>query len=147
MFKKLVLIASGLVLSATVMFAGAFDIFKGYNYITAEETSKLIRTNPQSIVLVDIQVKKGFVKEHLKGAIETNAYPVKKQDELDRLAALIPTIKADQKVIVICPRGGGGADRAYDFLKKSGINKDNLFTLKNGQEGWPRDEISDVLVK
>lgn len=78
MARKLGIILAALLLSATVMFAGVFDAFKGYNYITAEETAELIRTNPDSIVLVDIQVKDGFAKEHLKGAIETNAYPVKK---------------------------------------------------------------------
>jgi rhodanese-related sulfurtransferase len=147
MLKKIAAITSALLVSATVMFGGVFDVFKGYNYISAKETAELIRTNPQSIVLVDIQEKPGFAKEHLIGAIETNAYPVKKQDELDRLAALLPQIKPDQKVIIICPRGGGGADRAYDFYLKSGINKDNIFTLKNGQEGWPREQISDVLAK
>jgi rhodanese-related sulfurtransferase len=147
MLKKLGFIASALLLGASVMFAGVFDVFKGYNYITAQETAELIRKDSQSILLIDIQEKPGFAKEHLQGAIETNAYPVKKQDELDRLAALLPTIKPDQKVIIVCPRGGGGADRAYDFYLKSGVNKDNIFTLKNGQEGWPREEISDVLVR
>lgn len=147
MFKKLGIILSALVLSSTMMFAGVFDFLKGYNYITADETAELIRTNPEKIVLVDIQEKPGFSKEHLKGAVATYAYPVKKQDELDRLAKLVPTIKPDQKVIIICPRGGGGADRTYDFFLKKGLNKDNLFTLKNGQEGWPRKEISDVLEK
>ena len=147
MLKKLGFIASALLLGTTVMVAGVFDAFKGYNYITAEQTAELIRNAPQSIVLIDIQEKPGFAKEHLVGAIETNAYPVKKQDELDRLAALLPNIKSDQKVIIICPRGGGGADRAYDFYLKSGINKDNIYTLKKGQEGWPRDSISDVLDK
>jgi len=147
MLKRLGLMLIALFLSSSVLNAGMFDIFKDYNYISAEETAQLIREKPESIVLVDIQVKPGFEKEHLKGAIETNAYPVKKQEELDRLAKLLPTIKPDQKVIVICPRGAGGAERAYDFLAKNGISKDHLFTLKNGQEGWPRDEISDVLEK
>jgi len=118
-----------------------------YNYISAEETAKLIRENPSKVVLVDIQEKDDFEEEHLKGAIETNAYPVKTDEERARLAALLPNIKDDQKVVVICPRGGGGANRAYDFLLKSGVKKENLVTLTDGQYGWPRDEISDVLVK
>ncbi len=48
---------------------------------------------------------------------------------------------------MICPKGGGGADRAYDFFLENGIKKENLFTLIDGQYGWPRDEISDVLVQ
>lgn len=145
MLKKLGLLLGALIISSSLIHAGMLDMFKDYNYITAEETATLIKDKPESIVIVDIQEKEGFAKEHLKGAISTYAYPVKKQDELDRLAKLLPNIKADQKVIVICPRGAGGAERASDFLRKNGIKKENLFTLKNGQEGWPRDEISDVI--
>lgn len=145
MLKKLGLLLGALIISSSVIHAGMLDMFKDYNYITAEETATLIKNKPESIVIVDIQEKKGFAKEHLRGAISTYAYPVKKQDELDRLAKLIPNIKADQKVIVICPRGAGGAERASDFLRENGIKKENLFTLKNGQDGWPRDEISDVI--
>jgi thiosulfate/3-mercaptopyruvate sulfurtransferase len=118
-----------------------------YNYISAEETAKLIREDASKVVLVDIQEKGDFEEEHLKGAISTYAYPVKTDEERARLAALVPNIKDGQKVVVICPRGGGGADRAYDFLLKSGVKKENLVTLTDGQYGWPRDEISDVLVQ
>jgi len=116
-----------------------------YNYISAEETAKLMREDASKLVLVDIQEKDDFEEEHLKGAISTYAYPVKTDEERARLAKLLPNIKDDQKVVVICPRGGGGADRAYDFLLKSGVKKENLVTLIDGQYGWPREEISDVL--
>ena len=118
-----------------------------YNYISAEETAKLIREDASKLVLVDIQEKEDFDEEHLKGAISTYAYPVKTDEERARLAKLLPSIKDDQKVVVICPRGGGGADRAYDFLLKSGVKQENLVTLTDGQYGWPREEISDVLVQ
>jgi len=118
-----------------------------YNYISAEETAKLIREDASKVVLVDIQEKEDFEEEHLKGAIATYAYPVKTDEERARLAALLPNIKDDQKVVVICPRGGGGANRAYDFLLKSGVKQENLVTLTDGQYGWPRDQISDVLAK
>lgn len=117
-----------------------------YNYISADETAKLMREDASQLVLVDIQEKGDFEEEHLKGAISTYAYPVKTDEERARLAALLPNIKDNQKVVVICPRGGGGADRAYDFLLKSGIKKENLLTLTDGQYGWPREKISDVLV-
>lgn len=118
-----------------------------YNYISAEETAKLMREDASKLVLVDIQEKEDFEEEHLQGAIATYAYPVKTDEEKARLSALIPNIKDDQKVVIICPRGGGGADRAYDFFLKSGVKKENLVTLIDGQYGWPRDEISDVLVQ
>ncbi|MDD3344485.1 MAG: rhodanese-like domain-containing protein [Sulfurospirillaceae bacterium] len=118
-----------------------------YNYITADETAKLMREDTSKLVLVDIQEKPDFEEEHLQGAISTFAYPVKTDEERARLAALLPEIKPDQKVIIICPRGGGGADRAYDFYLSKGVKKENLLTLKDGQYGWPRDKIKDVLAK
>ncbi|MDD2382959.1 MAG: rhodanese-like domain-containing protein [Sulfurospirillaceae bacterium] len=118
-----------------------------YNYITADETAKLIREDASKLVLIDIQEKPDFGEEHLKGAISTYAYPVKTDEEKERLAALLPEIKPDQKVIIVCPRGGGGADRAYDFYLSHGVKKENLLTLKDGQYGWPRDKIKDVLAQ
>ncbi|MDN5377633.1 MAG: hypothetical protein PWQ42_929 [Sulfurospirillum sp.] len=124
---------------------GKVDKKSQYNYISADETAKIMMENPDKIVLIDIQEKDDFEEEHLKGAIGTYAYPVKTEEEKARIAKHIPDIKPDQKVVVVCPRGGGGADRAYDFLLQSGIKKENLFTLTDGQYGWPRDRLSDVL--
>lgn len=134
----------------SVMVKGALmaSIFgSNYNYISPEETAELMRKDASKVVLVDIQEKPGFEKEHLKGAHATYAYPVKKDDEKARLEALIPTFKPDQKIVIVCPRGGGGADRAYDFYLSKGVKKEQLFTLTKGQEGWPREKISDVLEK
>ena len=117
-----------------------------YNYISAEDTASLIRKSPEKIVLVDIQEKEDFEEEHLKGAKATYAYPVKTDEERASLTKLVKDIKPEQKVIVICPRGGGGADRAYDHLLSKGIKKDQLFTLTDGQYAWPRESIKDVLL-
>ena len=142
---RTVAVALGLLV---VLNSTLFGFFGGkYNYITAEETAALMRTAPESLVIVDIQEKPGFNKEHLKGAVDTYAYPVKTDAEKAALAAVLPSIKPGQKVIIVCPRGGGGADRAYDFYLENGISKDQLFTLKGGQEKWPRTKISDVLVQ
>lgn len=118
-----------------------------YNYIDAETTAKLIREDASKVVLIDIQEKPDFQEEHLKGAIATYAYPVKTDEEKARLSAVIEQIQPGQKVVIICPRGGGGADRAYDFFLEKGLKKESLLTLKDGQYGWPRDKIKDVLVK
>lgn len=134
---------------AILFFLGCGSVEKKaeYNYISAEKTAELMRKDPSKLVLVDIQEVGDFKKEHLQGAITTYAYPVKTDEERNRLASLLPNISDDQKVIIICPRGGGGADRAYDFYLKNGIKKQNLFTLTDGQHGWPRDQINDVLAK
>jgi len=143
--KKLLL---GLMVTSLIFVGcGKVEQKAQYNYINAEDTAKLIRKDSSKLVLVDIQEKEDFAEEHLKGAVETYAYPVKTDKERERLNVLVPIIKNDQKVIIICPRGGGGADRAYDFFIKKGINKENLYTLIDGQYGWPRNKISDVLVQ
>ena len=136
-FVALVLVACG----------GKVKVSPNYNYISAVETAKLMRDGASKLVLVDIQEKPDFTEEHLKGALATYAYPVKTEEEKARLAALLPDIKPSQKVIIICPRGGGGADRAYDFYLEKGVKKEQLFTLKGGQYEWPRDKIKDVLEK
>lgn len=141
------LCVSFLVVLVLIGCGGSVKLNPKYNYITADETAKLIRQNASSIVLVDIQEKGDFEEEHLKGALATYAYPVKTDAERARLAELISTIKPNQKVIIICPKGGGGADRAYDFYLGKGLKKEQLFTLQGGQYEWPRDKIKDVLDK
>ena len=143
--KKLLLVLT--IIGLVFVGCGKVEKKAQYNYIDAKKTAEYMRADSSKLVLVDIQERDDFAEEHLKGAIETYAYPVKTDEERARLAALIPNIKDDQKVIVICPRGGGGADRAYDFLLENGVKKENLYTLTDGQYGWPRDEISDVLVQ
>lgn len=141
---------SSLALLAILVFVGCggkVEKKAQYNYISPEETAKLIRETPQKLVLIDIQEKNDFEEEHLRGAIATYAYPVKTDEERASIAKHVSAITPDQKVVVVCPKGGGGAERAYDFLLKEGIKKDNLVILTDGQYGWPRDTISDVLDK
>lgn len=145
--KRFSLLALSIVALLLVGCGGSVKENSKYNYITADETAQLMRADASKLVLIDIQEKADFEEEHLTGALATYAYPVKTDAEKARLAALIPTIKPDQKVIIVCPRGGGGADRAYDFYLEKGLKKEQLFTLKGGQYEWPRDKIKDVLAK
>jgi len=144
---KLKKILVGLSLAAAFQASLVAGMFSSYNYISPEETAKMIREEPSKIALVDIQVKEGFDKEHLKGALETTAYPVKTDAEKARLAKLLPTFQPDQKVVIVCPRGAGGAERAYDYYKELGVKNENLVILTKGQEGWPREKIADVLAQ
>lgn len=131
---------------AVVAFSG-FGIFGGkYNMISAEETATLIRES-KPVSLVDIQVEKEFDAEHLKGAIPTYAYPVKSDEEKAKLDSAIAKLGKDEPIVIVCPRGGGGAEKAYDYMMSKGIAKERLFILTKGQQGWPRDKITDVLVK
>ena len=42
---------------------------------------------------------------------------------------------------IVCPRGAGGAKRAYDYMEEKGIPKARLSILEKGQGGWPYKEL------
>ncbi len=49
-----------------------------------------------------------------------------------------PKIKTStEDVIILCPRGGGGAKNTYDFYKANGIDEKRLLILEKGMEKWP----------
>ncbi len=108
-----------------------------YNFISAESLNNRINTE-SSMIIVDICPVEQFAKGHIKGSIETNAYPVKTKAEKARLAEHLPKIKASaDDVVIVCPRGGGGAKRTFDFYRDNGVEKDRLLILEKGMGGWP----------
>jgi len=112
-----------------------------YNFVSPDRFKEGLATGKKSII-VDIQVPDEFVKRHFKGSLETNAYPVKTDEERKRLDAVLATINASQDdVVIICPRGGGGAKNTYDYLKSKGVDEKRLFILEKGMEGWPYPEL------
>lgn len=80
-----------------------------YNFYTPEDLKMAIESK-LPVTIVDIQVAEEFDKHHIVQAIETNAYPVKTNEEMYKLNEVITTIKAsDTPAVIVCPRGGGGA--------------------------------------
>lgn len=135
MIRKL----SSLIVSL-VMFVPA-AMATDYNYVKPEEF-KLWLESGKEVVIVDIQVPEGFAKSHFQGAIETNAYPVKSDEEQARLDQTLEKINATAvEVVIVCPRGGGGAKNTYDYLKSKGVAEARLFILEKGMEGWPHPEM------
>lgn len=140
MFRKLIP-ALLIVLMSTVS-AGAFWSSGGYNYIAADEVQKRLGSGP-AMILVDICPADQFSKGHIPGSIETNAYPVKTEAELASLAKVLPQIQAStDDVVIVCPRGGGGAKSTYDFYKSQGVAEERLFILEKGLEKWPYETQS-----
>lgn len=121
--------------------APSMALSDSYEYITAEKVKhKLEKKEPMH--LVDIQVKEDFAKHHLPGAIATYSYPVKSEAEKAKLDAIIEKLQSDDApVVVVCPRGAGGAKRCHDYLKEKGIVEGRLLILEKGQEGWPYKEL------
>lgn len=110
---------------------------KDYTYMNAGQVKeKLDAKAPMH--LVDIQVEEEFAAHHLPGAMETCAFPVKTDAERHKLDPFVDDLKKDETpVVIVCPRGQGGAERAYDYLLEKGLPASRLFILEKGQGGWP----------
>lgn len=132
----------GMFVFLAVLFCGSSSVAGGYNYVKPDIFKQWMESGKKTII-VDIQVPAGFENRHFKGAIETNAYPVKSDEEKKRLDKVIAQIKqSEDDVVIVCPRGGGGAKNAYDYLNDGGVEEKRLFILEKGMEGWPYPEIS-----
>lgn len=136
MFKKLALTLILTLVTATAALAA--------NYIEPQELKELL-DKKQPVILVDIQPAADFEKHHLAGAIETNAFPAKTDEEKKRLDKTLPIIKASKApVVVICPRGKSGAKNSYEYLVSQGISEDRMQILEGGVYEWP---YADLFVK
>ncbi|WZL73342.1 rhodanese-like domain-containing protein [Clostridiaceae bacterium 35-E11] len=114
---------------------------KQYQYYTAEQLKQGIEEE-DSMFIVDIQVKEEFDQHHIKGVIATYAYPVKTEEDKAKLDAILPQLKEnDDPIVIVCPRGGGGAEKTYNHLLEQGIEEERLYILQDGQAGWPYEEL------
>ena len=133
MVKKITWITAMMLFIAGSVWAASSN----YKYISAADLQKRINDG-SPMILIDICPVEQFAKGHIRGSIETNAYPVKTQAEKDRLAQYLPKIKASSDdVIIICPRGGGGAKNTFDFYKSNDVDAERLLILEKGMEAWP----------
>ena len=109
----------------------------GYNYISQDEMRSRIDAKDQ-MTIVDICPIDQFDKGHLPGSVETNAYPVKTDEERAKIAKVLPEIKSStEDVVIVCPGGRGGAKRTYDYYVEQGVAESRLFILEKGMNGWP----------
>jgi rhodanese-related sulfurtransferase len=107
------------------------------NYVDAD-TFKSWLESGKEMVVVDIQEVEAFAKQHFAGSIETNAYPVKSDAERHRIDPAVDAAKkTGHDVVVVCPRGGGGAKRCYDYIEEQGVAADKLYILKGGVDKFP----------
>ena len=126
-----VFLALGLLLAAVPAMAS------DYQYISAKEVKQKMDANEKMHIL-DIQVEDEYKEHHLPGAMGCMAYPVKSDEEKAKVQAYVDKLQQDEApVVVVCPRGKGGAERTYDYLKTHGVDEQRLFILTGGQGGWP----------
>lgn len=135
--KKRIAILAVLIIGLLNMAA----LLESFNYVKADDFKQWLDSG-KAMVLVDIQVKDEFSLLHFKDSIETNAFPVETEEQRKMIdSAVAAAKKAGTDVVVICPRGGGGAKRCYSYLKAQGISEEKLFILEGGIAKWPHKEM------
>ncbi len=126
---------------ALIFLLNTAAVFQSYNYLKADEFKAWIEAD-KPMIIVDIQVKEEFSAHHFAGSIETNAFPV----DTDALKSkILPAVEAFKRtghdVVVICPRGGGGAKKCYSFMKSQGVPEEKITILTGGVAKWPYREM------
>lgn len=112
-----------------------------YRYLSPQEMKTWLESG-KAMLIVDIQPAQDFARQHFNGALETNAFPVEKPEEQQLLAPAVSAAQADDRdVVVVCPRGKGGAKRTYDYLKGHGVAEGRLYILTDGMAKWPFKEL------
>jgi rhodanese-related sulfurtransferase len=126
---------------AAVMLFLVPQIAVAANYVKPDVFKQWLTGNKQ-IVIVDIQPAENFAEHHFKGSIETNAFPGKTDEEKKRLDKTLPNMQSSKgEVVIICPKGKGGALNTYDYLKSKGVPESRLLILEGGIDGWPYPEL------
>lgn len=111
------------------------------NYIKPLELKQDIEKK-KTMIIVDIQPATDFAQQHLPGSIETNAFPAKSADEKQRLDKVLVNIKTSaDPVIIVCPRGKGGAKNSYEYFLSQGVAENRLLILEDGISGWPYKDL------
>jgi len=124
-----------------LLFASSLSLAESYNYISAEQMKTKI-TSGNDMIIVDIQEEKDFNQHHLPGSIATYAYPVKTDSERASIDKAVSKYKeSGQQVVIVCPRGQGGAKRCYDYMKSQNVPEEKLTILENGMGGWPYKDL------
>ena len=132
---------SSLILLFTLMATAAWAATR--QYISAADLEARLKSDKPTHI-VDIQVEDEYSQHHIKGATPTYAYPVKTEEDKAKVEALVERLAGDNNpVVIVCPRGAGGANRTYDYLQERGIATDRLLILEKGQEGWACAELTE----
>ncbi len=130
------------ILMSIVVFAGkVMAADDPFNYITPDETRSKIESG-EAVTLLDIQAEDEYARHHIRGSLATYAYPVKSDAQKAKLDRVIPNLSANtDPIVIICPRGGGGAKRTFEYLASRGIESKRMFILEKGQSGWPYPQL------
>ncbi len=96
-----------------------------------------------SLIIVDICPLEQFDQGHVPDSVGTQAYPVKSEEDTAKLNPVLQQIKASQDdVVVVCPRGKGGAKRTVAYFASKGVASSRLLILEGGMGEWPHETES-----
>ena len=125
-----------------LVMALAAPVFAGsYNYVSPEQLKTWIESGTP-VMIVDIQVEDEFNAHHIKDSVATHSYPVKSDADREKLSTAVSQAKENtDPVVIVCPRGKGGAKRCYDHMADQGIDEGRLLILEKGMGGWPYKEM------
>lgn len=144
--NKYLLIITALMLSL-VMTATAPA--KDYNQISPQELKTRLDAGDVEngkLMIFSTQNPKEFSSGYLPVAIQTFARPLESEEDYRRLDIIFDRAKeTTEDIVVICPRGGSGATRSYDYLEKNGIDSKRLFVLTKGQGAYNKAYPQDVV--
>ncbi len=139
MFKRvLVLIA---VLAVVCLSGSGASFADEIKYMQVDEFKDVL-DNKEPVIIADIQEAKKFVQHYFFGSVETNAYPVRSDEEKKKLNKIINAYDESGKIIIIVgPRGTTGAKRAYKYLQEHDVPQDKIYILEGGVRGWPHKKM------
>ena len=120
-----------------------------YNYITTEELVQRLDNGDienGEMIMVSSQNEEEYETGYMEDAIQTYARPLETDEDYAKLDDALGTIEAgDMDVILVCPRGGSGATKPFDYFAEKGIDTDRLLILEGGQEQM-NDDYPDYVV-
>lgn len=122
---------------------------ESYNYISPEEfKARLDAGDFESgdMIMVDSQTEEEYADSHLEGVIATHARPLESDEDFAKLEPALDAINStDADVILICPGGGSGATRPFDYFSENGVDEDRMLILEGGQGAF-NDAFPDSVI-
>jgi thiosulfate/3-mercaptopyruvate sulfurtransferase len=112
----------------------------GIQYVDAETFRDWLLY--KKAIVVDVQTYDGYLKMHFPGSLTTHAYPVTSPSQVKQVEAIIPTLMASNKpVVLVCFGGITGAPNARNLLVSRGVPNRRLYVLKGGSLGFPYKDM------
>lgn len=127
------------------------DDTKEYNYISPAELKSRLdagEITAGTLIMVSSQTEEEWASGYLPDAYPTYSRPLTEDAHFAKLDPFLNIAKdTDADIIIICPRGGSGARRPFDYFAENGISKDRLLLLEGGQEAYNKEFPEDVVTE